>query len=292
VRASIVIPTRNRVALLEKCLSALAKQEMDPGGMEIIVVDDGSTDGTAERVRALAEKLPFATRVLKGGGRGPAAARNLGWRDAKAPIVLFTDDDCEPVPSWAAEMVGFLGSSSDYAGAGGEIRRLRDSLAARFTDDIRCMDHPGDPADVDYLVSANAAYRRAVLEQVRGFDESFPCAGGEDPELSFRVKASGKKLGKAPNAVVLHNHPASIRGVYRMHHRYGRGEFGLARLGIAGETRRDTKTLVRGFRKTVAIYRRRRDLSPSDRLVFGLLNMVRLYAMLMGFRWQAKNAKV
>jgi cellulose synthase/poly-beta-1,6-N-acetylglucosamine synthase-like glycosyltransferase len=266
---------------------------MTPDDMEIIVVDDQSIDDTFERACSVEARMPFKFRVLKGEGRGPAAARNLGWRDAKGAIVLFTDDDCEPAPSWAAEMVGFLGSNSDYAGAGGEIRRLRDSLAARFTDDIRCMDHPGDPADVYYLVSANASYRRDVLESVGGFSEVFPCAGGEDPELSHRVRALGIKLAKIPDALVLHNHPDTLAGVYRMHHRYGRGEYNLWKSGEEGcGTRGDLDRLTMEWRRSIAIYRRRTELPVYDRFRFCLLNMLRCYALFVGFRFQERQGSV
>lgn len=287
LRCSVVIPTRNRAGLLARCLGALAKQTPGPEEMEIIVVDDGSTDGTGERVQAFDEGMPFKVRVLKGFGRGPAAARNLGWRAAQAPIVLFTDDDCEPSTGWSQALVDFLEANPVYGGAGGKIWRLKDSVAARFTDDTGCMNHPGEPNDVIYLVSANASYRRSVLESVNGFNELFPCAGGEDPDLSMRVKALGVKLASVENAVILHNHPDSVCGVYRMHHRYGRGEFGLLQAGGVMTNDRGTVTrLLAELRRSMAVYRRRSDLGVTNRLLFGLLAWVRCYALFAGFRFQ------
>ena len=290
LRCVVVIPTRNRAALLEQCLRALAKQSLNPEEMEIIVVDDGSTDGTAERAQALAEQMCFKVRVLKGQGRGPAAARNIGWRAAKAPIVLFTDDDCEPSAGWAQGLVDFLEANPGYGGAGGTTRRLHESAAARYTDDLGCMDHPGDPADVMYLVSANAAYRRGVLELAGGFNESFPCAGGEDPDLSFRLKARGIRLAKVPAAALRHNHPDSVLGVYRMHHRYGRGEYSLLAVGqpcsgICGRP----KALARELKRSAAFYLRRRDLSAVDRVLFAVFGAARAFGAFMGFRHQAKQ---
>jgi glycosyltransferase involved in cell wall biosynthesis len=291
LRCSVVIPTRNRAAFLEKCLSALARQEIGPDEMEIIVVDDGSTDDTSERARSAEPLMPFKLRVLKGEGRGPAAARNLGWRAARAPIILFTDDDCEPSPSWAGELVAFLEKHEHHSGVGGETRRIRDSLTARYTDFDGCMNHPGDPANVDYLVTSNAAYRRAVLEKVGGFSERFPCAGGEDPELSFRIRAQGMKMGKTREALVLHNHPCSLVGLYQMYFRYGRGEFGLAALGEDWcRSRGDVKRLLHEWRCAFAFYRRQHGLSVSDRLIFGAFGMMRCYAMFLGYRYQAKNS--
>ena len=284
MRVSVVMPTRNRVALLERCLQKLLAQDMPAEELEIIVVDDGSTDETSERVGGIAAQSRVAIRLIKGEGRGPAVARNIGWRAAKAPIILFTDDDCEPSSSWARVLSSFLESQTAYGGAGGEIRRLRDSWPARFTDDVECMNHPGEESDVYYLVSANAGYRRSELEMVGGFSEVFPCAGGEDPELSHRVRARGGKLAKVAGAVVLHNHPTSIGGVYQMHFRYGRGE-SLQQGGCGA--RGGIKMLVREWRESVAKYRRRGDLPILNRAVFCFFNFVRCFALYRGFIYES-----
>jgi cellulose synthase/poly-beta-1,6-N-acetylglucosamine synthase-like glycosyltransferase len=137
---------------------------------------------------------------------------------------------------------------------------------------------------VYYLVSANAGYRRSELEMVGGFSEVFPCAGGEDPELSYRIRARGSKLAKVAGAVVLHNHPTSIEGVYRMHFRYGRGE--ALQQGGRG-ARGGVKMLVQEWRESVAKYRRRTDLPISSRAVFCFLNFVRCFALYRGFVYES-----
>lgn len=293
LRASVVVPTRNRVALLEKCLGALGQQTLRRDEMEVIVVDDGSTDGTAQQAEAVGQAVPFEVRVLRGRGIGPAAARNLGWQAALAPIVLFTDDDCEPSATWAADLVVFLEENPSCAGVGGTTRRLHDSTAARFTDETHCMNHPGDALDVDYLVTANAAYRRDVLAAAGGFDESFPCAGGEDPELSFRLKSLHAQLAKTTGAVVLHNHPTSAAGVYRMHHRYGRGEYILVAKGVFNNsTCDDLSMFFARIRESIAIYRRRRDLGLADRVRFAVLNIIRYAGVLSGYRFEERRRRL
>jgi glycosyltransferase involved in cell wall biosynthesis len=286
--ASIIIPTKNRVSLLERCLQRLISMDMPAQDMEIIVVDDGSTDETSARVLYIAKESRISLRLLKGKGRGPAVARNIGWRAAKAPIILFTDDDCEPSNTWASELVDFLNENTNFGGVGGEIRRLHESLAARFTDDLGCMLHPGSNLDAHYLISANAAYRLDVLKLVNGFSENFPCAGGEDPELSFRVRKQDIKLAKIPNALVLHNHPSSLLGIYRMHQRYGRGALGLAALGYGGsKSTGKMKNLCSEITASFQEYIFRRDLTIMDRLIFCFYKIARCVAFFQGYRYQA-----
>jgi glycosyltransferase involved in cell wall biosynthesis len=290
LRCSIVIPTRDRLFLLKRCLAALAKQTLHPDEYEIIVVDDGSKDGTTQAISRYAQFMISNLRVIKGYGHGPATARNLGWRAAQSPLILFTDDDCVPSLNWAQSLVEFLELNPHFAGAGGEIKRLNDSIASRYTDDIGCMNHPGDPYDVLYLVSANASYRRSVLEQIHGFNESFPCAGGEDPELSFRVRSQGLHLARVKNALLLHSHPSSALSVYRMHFRYGRGEFCLLHSGADVEGDRGTLNRLRlDLISCMKHYIHRSDLDVLTRVRFCTLGFVRAYALNTGFRSQRRQ---
>ncbi|MEA2495152.1 MAG: hypothetical protein QOJ29_3063, partial [Thermoleophilaceae bacterium] len=95
-RASVVVATRDRADSLAALLSALAEQTLPREDFEVIVIDDGSTDHTA-RVLAEAEaRGTLQLRIARDEGRGPGAARNRGWREARGEIVAFTDDDCRP----------------------------------------------------------------------------------------------------------------------------------------------------------------------------------------------------
>lgn len=288
-KVSVVIPTRNRLELLKQCLQTLLAQNISADEMEIIVVDDGSTDDTATRVCSIAEQNRVSLRLVKGQGRGPATARNIGWRAAKAPIILFTDDDCEPSSKWVCEMADFLDFNPEFGGVGGQIRRLKESSAASYTDDCGAMEHPGSEDNAHYLVSANAAYRRSLLELVGGFDESFPCAGGEDPDLSFRLRACGVKLAKVSRALVRHNHPSSLAAIYRMFHRYGRGQFVLAALVQGKYRERGLTSLKRDLQQSYLRYRLRTDLAPEDRIFFGLCDFVRCWGMFQGYRYQSRQ---
>ena len=102
VRVSVVVPTHNRPKLLDRCLEALVNQDAHPSEYEVIVVDDAGTEESRAVVERWATRSTVGLRYLRvSPGRGPAAARNDGWRAARGEIIAFTDDDCVPDPRLA-----------------------------------------------------------------------------------------------------------------------------------------------------------------------------------------------
>jgi GT2 family glycosyltransferase len=167
----VVIPTCGRPALLKRCLDALARQTLHASRIEIIVVDDSRSR------------------------RGPAAARNDGWRRARAPIIAFTDDDTEPDPAW---LENGLAAFSDEV----------DAVSGRIV-----MPVPGTPTDYERdarglergeFVTANCFCRKGILEEIDGFDEHFRLAWREDSDLQFRLMQAGARILHEPRAVVVH----------------------------------------------------------------------------------------
>jgi glycosyltransferase involved in cell wall biosynthesis len=209
---SVVIPTYNRAASLERCLRAL------PENVEVVIVDDGSTDST--------ESVPGRVRhprlrYLRKENGGPASARNVGIRNSSGASVAFTDDDCLPTPGWVESLATRLQQEPpDVAGVGGRVLPLRRGLIARYSTFHRILE---PPPSCSYLVTANCMYRREALEEVVGFDEAIRRPGGEDPELSFRVRAHGYRLVFEPTAVVRHEYRENLLDFVRTFYRYGRG---------------------------------------------------------------------
>jgi GT2 family glycosyltransferase len=234
-RTSVVVATRNRADRLKRLLAALDAQVAPPGGIETVVVDDGSTDSTL----ALLERS--GVRYETGSQRGPGSARNAGWRVASGSIVLFTDDDCVPDASWAVEMVAAFDREPDVDGIGGAIQPLHHGLIEDFAHIERLADHGRSSDDaVRYVVTANAGYRRRALERVGGFDESFAKPAGEDVDLSERVRATGGRLGLAPAALVSHEYRPGFGPLLRTYYRHGEARFQLrtrhASMGIGTST--------------------------------------------------------
>lgn len=202
-RASVIIPAYNSEKTLEQCLSALKNQTIKP--LEIIVVDDGSTDSTIE----LAKK--FHSRVLSKKHAGPAAARNRGARAASGEIILFTDADCVPDNGWVKEMLAPF-QDSKIAGVQGSYMTRQKPLLARFAqfEIEQRYERLSGRKYIDFMGTYSAAYRRELFLKFQGFDESFPSASGEDPELSFRLSEAGHKMVFNPKAVVCHQHPDTL----------------------------------------------------------------------------------
>jgi GT2 family glycosyltransferase len=176
----------------------------------VVFVDDGSTDGSAEALAELARDSTLSITLLGDGvNRRQAAARNIGWRKARAPIVAFTDDDCVPAPDW-------LESGLDAIGSGARIvvgKTIPDPaqlhLKGPFSRTITV-------ADATYFETCNIFYRRSDLEDAGGFDEEFSSHGGEDTDLGWRIRKRGVEPVFAPEALVLHDvKPSDLRAATR-----------------------------------------------------------------------------
>lgn len=198
-RASVVVPTYRRPWMLQRCLRAIASQDLEPSSFELIVVDDGPDAGTRQVVEALAAEAArrgLSVRYLEATGtRGPAGARNLGWRNARAPIIAFTDDDTVPDRTWLSR--GLAAMTRDVSAV---VGRIRVPLPARPSD------HERDTGGLERteFATANCLVRREVLAAVGGFDERFTLAWREDSDLQFTLLARGHRIARADDAVVLH----------------------------------------------------------------------------------------
>jgi len=196
---------------------------MPAQSFEVIVVDDGSEDDTAERLAGFVSSS-YGFQYIRQENQGPATARNEGIRVARAPIVVFFDDDCMPEPACLERLVGSLAASDDsVAGCGGNTVRNVESLVSRYVDRIGVLRPQAENSVVLYLITCNAAFRRSVLMEVNGFCGRFTCAGGEDPEICIRMAELGYTFMVREDAVVLHDHPSGFSALFRMYSRYGRG---------------------------------------------------------------------
>jgi uncharacterized protein (TIRG00374 family) len=206
---SVIVPVYNGAATLPECLRALQAQTFPAQLYETIVVDDGSTDNSAEVARGR------GVRVISQPNAGAAAARNRGAQEARGNILLFTDADCAPATDWIQRMVApFVqtdvpnGSARVVVGAKGVYRTGQRSLVARFVqaeyedryDRMRRLD------EIDFIDTYSAAYRRDVFLAAGGFDVAFPSASVEDQEFSFRLARAGHRLVFVPDAQVSHVH--------------------------------------------------------------------------------------
>jgi len=203
MRVAVICPLYNEEKNISQLIDSLLKQTRRPD--EIILVDDGSQDKTAEIIQAYSKQHPFI-QYLHQPNKGPAAARNRAWKSTDAEICVFTDGDCVPEPSWIETLLkAFTGP--DVGAVAGTYKTLNpESILARFIGLEIAWRYRHVKGTVDVHGSYNLAVRRKVLEDVGGFDESYPFPSGEDWDLSYKISRRSK-ICYLPEAVVGHFHP-------------------------------------------------------------------------------------
>lgn len=215
---SVVIPAFNAEATISEVVEAVRGQDLTEG-LEVIIVDDGSTDQTAARAQQ------SGAVVVRQGNQGPAEARNTGWRSAHGETVLFTDSDCRPHRDWARNLLAGFANPEVAAVAGSYGIWNPQSWLARHIHAEIMKRHAAMPSSIRAFGSYNVAIRKEVLERLDGFDDNYPRASGEDNDLSYRILEAGFTIAFRREALVDHLHQESIfrylkeqarHGYYRM----------------------------------------------------------------------------
>jgi GT2 family glycosyltransferase len=216
-RISVVVCTYNGGRTIAECLGACARLRYP--NFEVIVVNDGSTDGTADVVRQ------FDVRLINTPNHGLSHARNVGLRAATGEIIAYVDDDARPDEHWLRYLAHTF-QTSGHAGVGGPNIVPQDDPPL-----AHCVAHaPGGPTHVlitdrlaEHIPGCNMSFRTRCLREVGGFDPQFRIAG-DDVDVCWRLQARGWTLGFHPAAVVWHRRRASARAYWRQQFNYGRAE--------------------------------------------------------------------
>lgn len=202
LRVSIVIPVYNRASLIGSVIEALLDQAYRP--FEIIIVDDGSTDNTERIVSS------YQVKYIYQENRGPAAARNRGFRESGGDIIAFIDSDCIARKDWLENLIKGFDSPEVGAVAGSYDIANPESLLSRLIHEEIKWRHSGFKRYIRAFGSYNVAIRREVFEKVGGFDETYRTASGEDNDLSYRILKAGYKIRFMPDALVAHYHTEKL----------------------------------------------------------------------------------
>ena len=237
MKVSVVIPTLNSAATLEKCLASIRRNKTR-FPYEIIVVDGGSTDGTVEIARKYADK------VLIEDARFPKINRNKGVRAAEGEVICFTDSDCVVPENWIDGLVDALlrlsRKDEKVVGVGGGNVPLLEDPSLMELAIARVMRSPlmafrarnvavyEDERQVIHNPSLNAACFKWAFEEVGGFDEEHG-HGGTDLSLDAKLTERGYKLYYIPNVLVYHKHRSTWRGFVKQMYAYGRGRIRVGR---------------------------------------------------------------
>jgi len=195
---SVAVPTYQRGNLLPALIAALEAQTLEKDRFELVIVDNGSTDGTDSVLEKLLGTTGLSMVALRlERNRGPAVARNVAWRHASGRFVAFTDDDCLPEPGWLASGLDAIRKRQGVV-VGRTVPAIPFSEAGPFSRTINVH-------DVDYLATCNVFYDWTDLEAVGGFEEAYETPTGEDTDLAWRIRDElGRGFAFEGNAVVRH----------------------------------------------------------------------------------------
>ena len=210
---SIIIPVYNAEKTIAACLQAVLHQDYE-NVLEVIAVDDGSTDRTPQIAKSFHQVRRFSQK-----NSGPAAARNRGIEESRGELIAFTDADCLPRADWISRLVKNVGGPKVAVVAGSYgIVNVESSLAVSIHREIHFRHHRLMPKFSKSFGSYNFCARRNVLVELGGFDAGYRYASGEDNDLSYKVLKAGYKIYFEQDAVVDHYHPEHVW-------RYLKGQF-------------------------------------------------------------------
>jgi O-antigen biosynthesis protein len=222
---SVAVPIRNAVRTLPYCLEALAR--LDPMPREILLINNGSTDGSHELLRAFARAQGDRVRVVEEPRRGISRARNAGIRAATGQVIAWTDADCAPSSAWLHHLVQPFSDPTIGGVAGRVLAAPASTLVERFCG-LYTFQTPGVPARQSCwtprtggYAGANFAVRRVLAEDLGGYDEQI-VNWGEDYDFCARLYARGASITYTPDAQVFHYHRATLLGMMRQAFGQGR----------------------------------------------------------------------
>jgi glycosyltransferase involved in cell wall biosynthesis len=214
---SVVIPAHNAATTLPAQLAALAAQDFT-GSWELVVVENGSVDGTRAEIDAWQERIP-RLRCIVSTTPGASRARNLGVRSARAPLVLLCDADDVVTSGWISAMAQAL---RDFELVGGPIEFEELNAAQLPRPNVTVGPDLPVVFGYPYAISANIGFHRKLFDTIGGFDESFAVPGSEDTDYGWRAHFAGYSMGAAPSAVVHYRLRATLKAFLRQQYRYAK----------------------------------------------------------------------
>ena len=211
---SFIIPTHNSEKTVEKCINSVVEQKAIK---EVIVVDDGSVDGTERILRSFGGRIKY----IKKGRGGAASARNAGLEKASGSYVAFVDSDVVLPANWTEKALALLRAKHVAAVGGPGVSPEKTAVSESLNSLLYGIGNNIKSRHVDSLATMNAIYKRLAIGDER-FDEEFEGAAGEDPEFNLRMRKKGYSLVFHRDLKVLHDHPTTFRGLLGKWYRYGK----------------------------------------------------------------------
>ncbi len=222
---TVIVPTRDRAGDLDECLGALARMDYPRDRVEVIVVDDGSTDSDAV---AKVVSRHGGRLLMNACNRGPSYSRNRAAREATGEILALLDSDCVADPGWLRELAPYFSWERVGAVGGRTVGYYTESRLDRYEavssplDMGRYLVVKGRGTDTFYVPTCNLLVRRSSYLELGGLSEDLRV--GEDVDFCWRLRASGSYLVYAPEGVVRHKHRSQLGAMLRRRADYGTSE--------------------------------------------------------------------
>jgi GT2 family glycosyltransferase len=227
---SIIVPVYNRAALIKDCLNSLMNLDYPKKKLEIIVVDDGSTDASIEVIKSFRNLAPNIITLLSSKRKGSASARKLGISHAKGEIIAFTDSDCRVDKYWLKELikyfqnlkVGAVAGKTIYSGPKNYISKILERKSIQITYYYALH----RKVTLEYAPTCNLAVKKEILKMTGEYGKDF-FHGGDDIDLGVKIKNLGYKIALARKAVVYHERTAkkNILSIIKTLILYGKADF-------------------------------------------------------------------
>jgi len=235
VDVSVIICTRNRAHSAAASLASVAAAAQECGGLdvELVVVDNGSTDDTQAVVEAWAKSVALPVRLVHEDRKGLAVARNTGVRASRGAILAFTDDDCRLAPDYLRTLHGLFARDAEMVVRGGRVDLGDpDDLPFTIKTDTTPSIYTGEQHPGGFIHGCNMAMTSATFDHVGPFDERFgagaPCEAGEDTDYLYRAHLAGIAVEYTPSLVVAHFHGRKSRAeIMKLNSIYARGNGAL-----------------------------------------------------------------
>jgi glycosyltransferase involved in cell wall biosynthesis len=286
---SIIIPTYNRPDRLSNCLTAISQLDYPRDRFEVVVVDDGSRSSLEPIVAPFQDSLHLT--LLRQTNAGPAAARNAGAAHAQGEYLVFTDDDCTPLPNWLQVLEAHFAAHPHSIAGGRALNALPHNLystASQVLIDYLYAYYNSDADRSQFFASNNFALSRQLFEGVGKFDTTFPLAAGEDRELCDRLLHHGHGMHYLPAAQINHAHELTLAKFWRQHFNYGRGAYHFHQLR-AKRSAAKIRVEPWSFYYQLITYPFSQP-SQQPRLLIMVLFILSQLANVCGFFWERQQA--
>lgn len=277
---SVVLPVRNGERTIGDCLASILRNDYPPDRREVVVVDNASTDRTAEIIKRYPVHYVYEARL------GRSAARNRGIEESRGEIVAFIDADCVASTQWLRQLTaGF--EEYGVSGVAGEILAFPPTTPAERYYAIQRARPQASAVNRTrpYAVTANVAFRRETFDRIGGFDRRFP--SGQDMDFGWRFVDAGLKLVYRERAVVLHRHRPTGLSLFRQYFFRAQGwalihqKYGLP-WSVRQESRQYGKLLMAVGTLGRAVLRYSRDGKDRMELAYFYYEVIRRVAVRLG----------